>query len=228
MTNSASIYATWHTEPQGDIAMAESHSPYWRHFIETVPERDFSSRTILDFGCNRGGFLRLLYAMRPFRHGVGIDIASESVAAAVEAAGNMPLRFHVTTDLSPFADSFDVAFSYEVVYLLPDLERHAEQMFQVLRNGGVYYAVTGCHNEMPLWPKWKDLIGGNSNAPVQDRSPQDYIDAFAAAGFDVSVKRFGYDGFVRATKDRKYYPSILDALSYPAEYKLLFRLEKRV
>ncbi len=228
MTNSASIYATWHTEPQGDIAMAESHSPYWRHFIETVPERDFSSRTILDFGCNRGGFLRLLYAMRPFRHGVGIDIASESVAAAVEAAGNMPLRFHVATDLSPFADSFDVAFSYEVVYLLPDLERHAEQMFQVMRNGGVYYAVTGCHNEMPLWPKWKDLIGGNSNAPVQDRSPLDYIDAFAAAGFDVSVKRFGYDGFVRATKDRKYYPSILDALSYPAEYKLLFRLEKRV
>ena len=63
---------------------------------------------------------------------------------------------------------------------------------------------------------------------MQDRSPQDYIEAFTAAGFDVSVRRFGYDGFVRATKDRKYYPSILDALSYPAEYKLLFRLEKRI
>ncbi|OCI95644.1 methyltransferase [Rhizobium sp. AC27/96] len=228
MANAASIYATWHTEPQGDISMAESHSPYWRHFIETVPERDFSSKSVLDFGCNRGGFLRLLHAMRPFRRGVGIDIASESVAAAVAAVGNMPLQFHVTTDLSPFVDSFDVAFSYEVVYLLPELRQHAEQMFQVMRNGGVYYAVTGCHNEMPLWPKWRELIGGNSNAPVQDRSPQDYIEAFAAAGFDVSVRRFGYDGFVRATKDRKYYPSILDALSYPAEYKLLFRLEKRV
>ncbi|HEY0122419.1 MAG TPA: methyltransferase domain-containing protein [Rhizobium sp.] len=228
MTNVATTYATWHTDPQGDTAMAESHSPYWRHFIEIVPERDFSSKTVLDFGCNRGGFLRLLHAMRPFRRGVGVDIASDSVAAADAAKGNMPLQFHVTTDLSPFTDSFDVAFSYEVVYLLPDLKRHAEQMFDVMRNGGVYYAVTGCHTEMPLWPRFRELIGGNSNAPVQDRSPQDYIDAFVAAGFNVSVKRFGYDGFVSGSKDRKYYPSILDALAYPAEYKLLFRLEKRV
>ncbi|WP_244598634.1 class I SAM-dependent methyltransferase [Rhizobium tubonense] len=207
--------------------MAESHSPYWRHFIETIPERDFSSKTVLDFGCNRGGFLRLLHALRPFRRGVGIDIASESIAAADAAKGGMPVQFHVTTDLSPWADSFDVAFSYEVVYLLPELKQHANQMYGVMRNGGVYYAVTGCHTEMPLWPKFRELIGGNSNAPVQDYSPQDYIDAFVAAGFEVSVKRFGFNGFVQASKDRKYYPSILDALAYPAEYKLLFRLEKR-
>jgi SAM-dependent methyltransferase len=227
MTTTATLYATWHTEPQGDVSMAESHSPYWRHFIETVPERDFSSKTVLDFGCNRGGFLRLLHALRPFRRGVGIDIASESIAAADAAKDGMPVQFHVTTDLSPWADSFDVAFSYEVVYLLPELKQHADQMYAVMRNGGVYYAVTGCHTEMPLWPKWRELIGNNGNAPVQDYSPQDYIDAFVAAGFEVSVKRFGFDGFVQASKDRKYYPSILDALSYPAEYKLLFRLEKR-
>ncbi|PZM13688.1 SAM-dependent methyltransferase [Rhizobium tubonense] len=227
MTSAATSYATWHTEPQGDVSMAESHSPYWRHFIETIPERDFSSKTVLDFGCNRGGFLRLLHALRPFRRGVGIDIASESIAAADAAKGGMPVQFHVTTDLSPWADSFDVAFSYEVVYLLPELKQHANQMYGVMRNGGVYYAVTGCHTEMPLWPKFRELIGGNSNAPVQDYSPQDYIDAFVAAGFEVSVKRFGFNGFVQASKDRKYYPSILDALAYPAEYKLLFRLEKR-
>jgi SAM-dependent methyltransferase len=228
MTDAANIYTTWHTEPQGDARMAESHSRYWRHFIETIPERDFAAKTVLDFGCNRGGFLQLLHGIRPFRRGVGIDIASESVAVAEANKGNLPVQFHVTTDLSPWADSFDVAFSYEVVYLLPELRSHAEQMFEVMRNGGVYYAVTGCHTENPLWPKWRELIGGNSNAPVQDYSPEDYIAAFVAAGFDVSVKRFGYDGFVTASKDRKYYPSILDALSYPAEYKLLFRLEKRV
>ncbi|KAA0700381.1 methyltransferase domain-containing protein [Neorhizobium sp. P12A] len=228
MTDAANTYTTWHTEPQGDARMAESHSRYWRHFIETIPERDFAAKTVLDFGCNRGGFLQLLHGIRPFRRGVGIDIASESVAVAEANKGNLPVQFHVTTDLSPWADSFDVAFSYEVVYLLPELRRHTEQMFQVMRNGGVYYAVTGCHTENPLWPKWRELIGGNSNAPVQDYSPEDYITAFVAAGFDVSVKRFGYDGFVTASKDRKYYPSILDALAYPAEYKLLFRLEKRV
>jgi hypothetical protein len=93
-------------------------------------------------------------------------------------------------------------------------------------DGGVYYAVTGCHTASPLWPAWRELIGSTTNAPVQDRSPDDYADAFAQAGFDVSVRRFGYDGFIPASKDRRYYPTLSDALDYPARHKLLFRLVK--
>jgi len=96
-----------------------------------------------------------------------------------------------------------------------------------LRDGGVYYAVTGCHSECPLWPRWRKLLAAESNAPVQDYRPQDYVDAFAAAGLQVSVKRFGFDDFVPATKSREYYPSILDAICYAAEDKLIFRCEKR-
>jgi SAM-dependent methyltransferase len=222
----AASYATWHTDPKAEAAMADSHAPYWRHFIETVPERDFSTKTVLDFGCNRGGFLRLLNALRPLRRGVGVDIAVESIEAAIAGKGDAPLHFEVATDLAAWADTFDIAFSYEVIYLLPDLRHHAEQMWAALRKGGVYYAVTGCHTESPLWPKWRDLIARTTHAPVQDYSPDDYIDAFVAAGFDVSVRRFGFDGFVRSTKSREYYPRVVDALSYPAEHKLLFRLEK--
>lgn len=223
----APSYATWHTDPQKEVAMGPSHAPLWRHFIETLPDRDLATRTVLDFGCNRGGFLRLLHTLRPFRRAVGIDIASESIAAATAAKGDLPLHFEVATDLAPWADSFDIAFSYEVIYLLSDLAGHARGMFDALRDGGVYYAVTGCHTENPLWPRWREVIGAASNAPVQDRAPQDFIDAFAAAGFAVSVKRFGYDGFILATKDRSYYPSIIDAITYAADHKLLFRLEKR-
>lgn len=220
-------YATWHTDAQREVAMGHSHAPLWRHFIETLPEGDLRARTVLDFGCNRGGFLRLLHALRPFRRAVGIDIASQSIAAATAAKGDLPLHFEVATDLAPWADSFDIAFSYEVIYLLPDLAGHARGMFEALRDGGVYYAVTGCHTENPLWPRWREVIGASSNAPVQDRTPQDFIDAFAAAGFAVSVKRFGYDGFIPATKDRSYYPSIVDAITYASDHKLLFRLEKQ-
>lgn len=226
MSSATASYATWHIDPQREAAMGGSHSPLWRHFIETIPERDFSTKTVLDFGCNRGGFLRLLHALRPLRRGVGVDIATESIRAANEAKGEAPLHFEVATDLSPWADLFDVAFSYEVIYLLSDLDRHAVQMYDALRKGGVYYAVTGCHTESPLWPKWRELIGRSSNAPVQNYAPDDFMRAFTAAGFGTSVKRFGYDGFVPATKDRSYYPSIIDALAYPAEHKLLFRLEK--
>jgi SAM-dependent methyltransferase len=227
MTAAALPYATWHTDPQREAPMASSHAPLWRHFIETVPERDFTTRAVLDFGCNRGGFLRLLHALRPFRRGVGIDIAMDSIAAANAAKGDLPLHFEVATDLTPWASTFDIAFSYEVIYLLPDLARHARDVFGALRDGGVYYAVTGCHTESPLWPTWRELIGRSSNAPVQDYAPDDVIRAFSAAGFDVSVRRFGFDGFIPATKDRTYYPGILDAIAYPAEHKLLFRLEKR-
>ncbi len=138
----------------------------------------------------------------------------------------MPVDYVVATDLTPWAARFDLAFSYEVVYLLPDIAAHAKAIFQTLRSGGIYYAVTGCHTASPLWASWRGIIGGSTNAPVQDRSPDDYAHAFAQAGFDVSVRRFGYDGFVPAAKDRRYYPTLMDAMDYPAEHKLLFRMAK--
>jgi SAM-dependent methyltransferase len=224
--NATVSYATWHADAAREPAMEESHRPLWRHFINAVPESDLATREILDFGCNRGGFLRLLHALKPFRHAVGVDIAEQSVTAARGLVGTAPVDYMVATDLSPWTGRFDLAFSYEVIYLLPDIDAHAAAMHDVLRDGGVYYAVTGCHTASPLWPYWRELIGGSTNAPVQDRSPDDYAQAFARAGFDVSVKRFGYDGFVPATKDRRYYPSLTDALAYPTEHKLLFRLAK--
>lgn len=220
-------YETWHADPTREVAMEESHRPLWRHFITIVPETDLSTREVLDFGCNRGGFLRLLHALKPFRRGLGVDIARHSIDAAGTLAGTAPIEFAVASDLTAWAGRFDLAFSYEVIYLLPDLAAHAADIYAALRPGGVYYAVTGCHTANPLWPAWRDLIGGATNAPVQDRTPEDYADAFAAAGFEVSFRRFGYDGFVPAAKHRQYYPRLLDSLDYPAEHKLLFRLVRR-
>jgi SAM-dependent methyltransferase len=226
MPPETTTYDTWHLDADAEAAMAESHRPMWRHFVSSILERDLSRRDVLDFGCNRGGFLRLLYAMRPFRGAVGIDIAHESVRVARSLCGEMPIDYEVATSLARYQGAFDIAFSYEVIYLLPDLEDHARQMHAALKFGGVYYAVTGCHTHCPLWPHWRSLIARDSNAPVQDRSPEDYADAFARAGFKVSVKRFGYDGFVPADKSRAYYPRLMDAVTYPADDKLLFRLER--
>ncbi len=220
-------YGTWHREPALEPLMGAGHLPYWRHFIATIPKTDMSDKSVLDFGCNQGGFLRLLQALRPFRKGLGIDIARKSIAAAKSLKGSLPIDYQVATDLTPWADKIDVAFSYEVIYLLPDLPHHAEQIYQVLRDGGVYYAVTGCHTDCHLWPLWRSVLGETSNAPVHDYSPEDYVDAFASAGFSVSFKRFGYDDFVPAPKENRYYPKAVDALIYPAEDKLLFRMIKR-
>jgi SAM-dependent methyltransferase len=176
--------------------MEESHRPLWRHFIETVPETDLATREVLDFACNRGGFLRLLHALKPYWHAIGVDIAHESIATARTLAGTAPIEFEVASDLSAWRGRFDVAFSYEVMYLLPDIGRHAADIHAALGAGGVYYAVTGCHTDCPLWPRWRQIIAESTNAPVQNHSPEDYAGAFESAGFLVSVRRFGYKGFV--------------------------------
>lgn len=224
--SAAVSYNTWHVDPAREVAMEASHRPLWRHFIDTIPETELSRAAVLDFGCNRGGFLRELMGLKPFRAGLGVDIAAESIAAARILAGGMPLDYRLADELAAIGSRFDFAFSYEVVYLLPDLAAHAALMHRVLRDGGVYYAVTGCHTDNPLWPAWRDLIGGTTNAPLQDRSVEDYATTFAAPGFDVSLKRFGYDGFVPAGKDRRYYPHVYDALDYGDRHKMLFRLVK--
>jgi SAM-dependent methyltransferase len=226
MNNSPLLYRTWHADAEREAAMENGHRPFWRHFIGLITETDLSTHRVLDFGCNRGGFLRLLYDLRPFQQGLGIDIAQDSIAAARGLSGLAPVEYEVASDLSAWLDCFDIAFSYEVIYLLPDIAAHAAGMYAALRDSGVYYAVTGCHTDSPIWPEFRGTIAQTTNAPVQDRAPDDYAAAFAKAGFQVSVRRFGYDGFIPAPKDRSYYPKLMDAVDYAAEYKLLFRFVK--
>ncbi len=219
-------YATWHSDPGKDIAMQAGHEPYWRHFIAAIRETDLATSSVLDFGCNRGGFLRLLHALRPFCDAVGVDIAADSVAAARALAPGLPIDYRVATDLFAWPQRFDLAFSYEVIYLLPDIAEHARQIHAALRPGGVYYATTGCHTHCPLWPAWRELIATTTNAPVQDRAPDDYAAAFAAAGFAVSACAFGMTGYLPVSADSRYFPRLADALDYANRHKLIFRCAK--
>jgi SAM-dependent methyltransferase len=219
-------YATWHNDVAAETAMESGHRPFWDHFINRVPETDLEGRTVLDYGCNRGGFLRLLHALRPFRLGLGVDIATDSLAVAEAAKGDAPIRFAHTTELANWTERFDIAFSYEVIYLLPDLASHAAEMRRVLRPGAAYYAVTGCHTHCPLWPRWRTVLAEATNTMVVDRAPDDFAAAFMAADFAVSVRRFGYDGFVTVRTGNRYHPRLIDALTYAADDKLLFRFER--
>ena len=206
--------------------MGPHHGPMWRHFVNRVPELDLSTKTVLDFGCNQGGFLRTLYAMRPFKFGLGVDIAVESVRRANELKGDMPLDYRIADQLSDWSGRFDLAFSYEVLYLLPDLAAHARQIRDALGERGVYYAVIGCHTENPLWPRWRGLIAETTNLPVQDHSLEDYAAAFISNGFEVAAQKFGYDGFVPVDDQKQHYATVMERLTYVAEIKVLFRMVK--
>ncbi|TIW94568.1 MAG: class I SAM-dependent methyltransferase [Mesorhizobium sp.] len=216
---------TWYIDPNAEDAMADGHAPIWRHLIELMLERDLSGKAVLDFGCNQGGLLRHLHAMRPFRKALGIDIAEQSIAKANALKGNLPIQYQAGSRLLGWDEAFDLALSHEVVYLVPDVDEHAADIWRSLKPGGAYYAVTGCHTDNPLWPKWRKLVAERTNTVVQDRSINDYAKAFAAAGFEVSARKLEFDGFIPYVPDG-WMPDFADTLDYYTSTKIVFRLVK--
>ncbi|WP_179040039.1 class I SAM-dependent methyltransferase [Rhizobium leguminosarum] len=217
---------TWYIDPDAEDRMADGHAPIWRHLIDLIVERDLTDKSVLDFGCNQGGLLRHLYAMRPFRKALGIDIAETSIAKAETLKGNLPIQHQVGSRLEGWAEEFDLAISHEVIYLVPNIDAHAADIWRALKPGGVYYAVTGCHTDNPLWPKWRELVANRTNTVVQDRSITDYGRAFEKAGFQVSARKLEYDGFIPFVGDG-WTPDFADALTYYTQTKIVFRLVKR-
>lgn len=225
MTDSPSTIPTWYRDPRAEEAMADGHAPIWRHLIGLVPENELSGVKVLDFGCNQGGFLRLLYQLRPFQQGLGVDIARRSVDEANRLKGHLPVVYQTDTRLNGWDDHFDIAFSHEVIYLIDDIAQHAADILRVLKPGGVYYAVTGCHTGNPLWPQWRERVVAETHTVVQDRSLADYARIFSAAGFQVSARRLGFSGFVPYEPDG-WMPDIAAAIDYYWHTKTVFRLVK--
>lgn len=217
---------TWANNQAEEDAMNDDHYPLWLQMIAHIREESLSDATVLDFGCNQGGFLRLLSQRKPFRQGVGVDIAAESVeAAAKKAPANIAYRLADTLETE--LNRYDMAFSHEVIYLLADLPAHARQIKQVLKPGGVYYAAIGCHTDNPLWADWVKLIASYSTVPVQNYSLNDYADAFFNEGFKVSAKPYAFTDFVPLKHNNPYFPKVADSLNYYTVQKTLFRFENQ-
>lgn len=217
--------ATWTTTQSEEDAMNDDHAPLWRHMIALTEEDTFKDKSVLDFGCNQGGFLELLYKVKPYKNALGVDIATESFAFAAQRLAKLPANTAHTDKLSEYKGAFDVAFSHEVLYLLPDLAAHAAQIKQALKPGGVYYAAIGCHTDQAQWPTWKKLIGDYSNVPVQDYSLDDYAAAFMDAGFSAAVQPYRLDGFYPLSAGSAYFPKVTDTIRYYNEDKVLFRFK---
>ena len=215
--------STWNRNPADEEAMGAAHTPIWRHMIDVSVSDDLRDATVLDYGCNQGGFLRMLYDRHPFRAGVGLDIARESVARAELLKRQRPIEYRAGSIAADLGNSFDFAFSHEVLYLLPDLSVHAADMKEALRPGGAYVAAVGCHTDSAVWPKWRKLIAETSSIPVYDHSLDRVAKAFSDAGFTVSVRPLALDAFMPVTVGSEYFPKIVDQLRYYSQDKVLFR-----
>ncbi|AFZ31538.1 Methyltransferase type 12 [Gloeocapsa sp. PCC 7428] len=221
------IVDTWLTNSQEENAMFDDHYPLWKVMIERMSETSLEGKTVLDFGCNQGGFLRVLYHDKPFQKGIGIDVARQAIQIANENKGNLPLTYEVRDNLDPFQSEIDVAFSHEVLYLIQDLQQHAQKIFDCLKNKGVYYAALGCHSDNPLWSNWKKMIEADSNIEVQNYSLNFIADTFRDTGFTVFAQKFMLNDFMLMKESSSYFPSVVDSLNYYWDYKILWKFVKQ-
>src|SRR6476661_1922928 len=90
-----------------DAAMQEEHGFVWRAMLDTI-DVDLAGKRVLDAGCNRGGFLRLLADRCAIAEGYGYDPASGAIEDARRLARGRHLEFETADTVPDGWDGFDV------------------------------------------------------------------------------------------------------------------------
>ena len=207
-----------------DEAMQDEHAFIWMAMLETI-DVDLAGKRVLDAGCNRGGFLRLLADRCGIAEGFGYDPASGAIEDAGRHAGQRPLQFEAADTVPAGWSGFDAAFSHEVLYLLHDLPAHARAIFDALVPGGVYYAVMGVHAGSPLMIEWyRDNVEELQLPELYDID--EVVTVFKAAGFDAAASRLVIRFVPTAGRGHHDPGRLLDWLDYYCDQKLLLRFSR--
>jgi SAM-dependent methyltransferase len=207
-----------------DEAMQEEHAFIWQAMLKTI-DVDLAGKRVLDVGCNRGGFLRLLAERCGIAEGFGYDPAAGAIEDARRLTGRSSLHFEVGDNLPEGWSGFEVAFSHEVLYLLHDLHAHARTMYGAMAPQGVYFAVMGVHSRSPLMVEWY------SNNATELGLPKLYdidevVAAFALAGFEASAARLAMSFVPAAGHGHHESRALPEWLEYYNEHKLILRFAR--
>jgi SAM-dependent methyltransferase len=217
MTSHNEVY--WQSADE-DAEMQDEHAFIWQAMLDTI-DIDLAGLRVLDAGCNRGGFLRLLAARCGIAAGCGYDPAAGAIADARRLAGELPLSFEVAETVPAGWDGFEVAFSHEVLYVIDDLAAHAAAIYGALAPGASYYAVMGVHAGSPGIAEWHAENAERLNLPSLC-SLDDVIGAFTGAGFEAAASRLKI-GFVPLSGHARSFPA---DLNYFYEHKVMLRFRR--
>ncbi len=221
------LFDEWWCEPgSGDQSMEDEHGDHWREFLRYIEEPDLTSSTVLDFGCNQGGMLRMLYDTKPFASAVGVDLARRSIDVAKSRKGDRPIRYEATSSLSHLCDVFDLALSSAVLFLVDDMNEHAKQIFSALKAEGVYYA---SHPDFLSYPNFEQIrkdINKFAAVPLVPHSLESIVTTFDAAGFRVGIKRVVPQTFVELNPGRNWFSSVADNIEASYLHSYVFQFSK--
>ena len=217
--------ATYWRSAAHDEIMQDEHGFIWKAMLDTV-DVDLAGQRVLDAGCNRGGFLRLLADSYGIAEGFGYDPAAGAVEDARRLAGDRPLRFETSASVPEDWTGLDVAFSHEVLYLLPDMAAHAAGIHRALRPRGVYFAVMGVHRGSPLMVEWHSANREELQLPPL-YDVDEVIATFQRAGFETAVARLAIRFVPVAGRGHHHEGRSGEWLAYYHEQKLLLRFSRR-
>ena len=217
--------AHWSESIASSKLLQAQNYPKWESMISCITERDLSAQSVLDFGCNLGGFLRLLYERQPFRYGLGVHINPEFLRYAAGESIDLPIEYVSTIESDRFSALFDTAFSHEVIHLLPDLDAHAENIWRVLKSGGSYYLLK-TYSTRKVWALTKKVLRRKKIRGFR-REPQEVIDTFERHGFHPAVRPLPFNWFAPCgSATYKRYKNFSGMLDHYTHRKLLFRFTR--
>ena len=138
------------------------------HFPSTIDPRilhvrlildffgDLAGRKVLDVGCGKGRFARILKECHPAAEVWGLDLSAEMLRYVPE---NIPTRQGSMTDL-PFDDGwFDAAYATESLEHAVEIEAAVAEICRVVRPGGRIVVIDkniehAGRLQTPPWEKW--------------------------------------------------------------------------
>jgi len=221
------FYDYWWEDPQGgEDAMEIQHRQHWGKTLHYIKEKDLTDTKVLDFGCNQGGFLRFLYAQRPFKEAIGVDLATKSIEVAEKRKGDLPVHYKNTSRPDKLGVLFDIAFSISVLYLIEDLDEHAQIINRCLNMGGVYYTTYTDYNGNPNLPDMFKAINRGANLQMQLHSLDEIAKAFWKSGFRVELQRLRPQDYIQLNQNDSWHARIQEKMSYEYEQGYIFRMTK--
>ncbi|KOP65447.1 methyltransferase type 11 [Bacillus sp. FJAT-18019] len=226
MTASEQSYEVWWNNDEGESLMEEGHLKGWMQLISTIKEDDLSDYSVLDFGCNRGGFLRLLHQFKPYKEAIGIDLGRHSIDIANERKGNLPIDYMVSGSPEQFEGKFDLAFCLSVIYLIDDLKTHAWKLSKALKPGGVYYVTYTDLTTNPSRDFFKEGIERYSHLTANMHTLDDIASAFSNEGFRVEIKRRVPTDYITISSEESYLRSVSDEVMSAYESSYIFRFTR--
>lgn len=177
------VFEDWAARGRAE-GMAESHAPFVRPVFERLPLPP--DGRYLDIGCGNGYTVRWAAAAAPDGSAVGIDVSPGMIALARELSAGLPnATFHVAAfpDDHPLpVGSFDVVYSMEVFYYLPDLGAGLREVRRLLRPGGVFACQVDFYEENAASHAW----AGDMGVEMTLLGEAGWREAFERAGLEVT------------------------------------------